>query len=63
MDMIGHYNKIVYFEFARAHIGTKNVDKEIGHALRLQDCFALAGSGADKECARGIACGVGTGIS
>ena len=62
MDMIGHYHKFMYLEFARTHVGTQNIDEEIGHAFGLEHSYTAAGSRADKKRAREIVSGSGAGV-
>jgi len=37
VDMIGHDNELVDIDFSRAHIGSKNIDKECRQASRLEE--------------------------
>src|SRR5215831_2846548 len=54
MEMIGHRDKVMQPEFFGGNIGSENVNKEIGHAFRLQKRASLNCPPGHKESARAV---------
>lgn len=54
MEMVRHRDKVMQPEFLGGDIGSQNVDKEIGHALSLQERTSRDCSRGHKESARTV---------
>jgi hypothetical protein len=56
VQVVGHDDEVVHFEFSRSHIRAKDVNEKRCVAFRLQKSAAGGGFRGGEKCARGADC-------